>query len=195
MDISQSINATCKQQGATLIVALVMLLLITMIALTSMQGTAMQQHMSSNMKDRDIAFQSAEVGLRVAEQWLASKNSPNTYSYSSKECSGESVCRVYKTGPQNNPVDDDLDSLNTVQNWLDKSLDISAFNGGVIKGVSEQPRVTIELMDSQPDDRDLGGGYGDSESGRNIYRQTARSTGGSGRAEVILQSHYAIRYN
>jgi type IV pilus assembly protein PilX len=56
-----------RQQGATLIVALVMLLLISLLAIGGMQGSILQERMSSNAHDGAISFQASEAALRQAE--------------------------------------------------------------------------------------------------------------------------------
>jgi len=56
-----------QQQGATLIVALVMLLLISLLAIGGMQGSILQERMASNAHDGAISFQSAEAALRQGE--------------------------------------------------------------------------------------------------------------------------------
>ena len=56
-----------SQQGATLIVALVMLLLISLLAIGGMQGSILQERMSSNAHDGAISFQASEAVLRQAE--------------------------------------------------------------------------------------------------------------------------------
>lgn len=56
-----------RQQGATLIIALVMLLLISLLAVGGMQGSILQERMSSNAHDGAISFQAAEAALRQAE--------------------------------------------------------------------------------------------------------------------------------
>lgn len=55
------------QQGATLIIALVMLLLISLLAIGGMQGSILQERMSSNAHDGAISFQATEAALRQAE--------------------------------------------------------------------------------------------------------------------------------
>jgi len=55
------------QRGSTLIVALVMLLLISLLAVGGMQGSILQERMASNAHDRSIAFQASETALRQAE--------------------------------------------------------------------------------------------------------------------------------
>ena len=56
-----------REQGSTLIVALVMLLLISLIAVGSMQDTILQERMASNTEDRSMAFEGAEAALRAGE--------------------------------------------------------------------------------------------------------------------------------
>ncbi len=56
-----------KQNGAVLIVALLMLLLLTIIGISSMRGSTMQERMAGNMRDQSIAFQASETSLRRGE--------------------------------------------------------------------------------------------------------------------------------
>ena len=58
------------QRGAALIISLIFLLLMTLIGVTSMQTTTLQERMAGNARDRNLALQSAEAGLRQAETWL-----------------------------------------------------------------------------------------------------------------------------
>lgn len=55
------------QQGSTLIVALVMLLLVSLIAVSGMQDTILQERMASNAEGRSMSFDAAEVALREGE--------------------------------------------------------------------------------------------------------------------------------
>lgn len=69
----------CKsQQGAILIVALIMLLLVTVIGLASMRGTSMQERMAGNLRDQELALQAAEAALRQGEALVVSKFEANT---------------------------------------------------------------------------------------------------------------------
>ncbi|MCS5563411.1 PilX N-terminal domain-containing pilus assembly protein [Marinobacter sp.] len=64
MNSTPSITA---QRGATLIVALVMLLLISLLAVGGMQSSILQERMASNAHDGSIAFQASEASLRQGE--------------------------------------------------------------------------------------------------------------------------------
>lgn len=61
-----------RQNGAVLIVTLIMLLLMTLLAIGSMRGTVLQERMAGNLRDENLAFQAAEMAQREAEQ--AAKN-------------------------------------------------------------------------------------------------------------------------
>lgn len=56
-----------RQTGAVLVIGLIFLVLLTMIGMTAMQVTTMQERMSGNARDHDLAFQNAEAGLRAGQ--------------------------------------------------------------------------------------------------------------------------------
>jgi len=60
-----------RQSGSALVIALVFLLLMTLIGVTAMQTTTLQERMAGNERDRNLAFQAAEAALREAEEWVA----------------------------------------------------------------------------------------------------------------------------
>jgi hypothetical protein len=56
-----------NQSGMVLLVALVMVGLMSIIAVAAIRGSNMQEAMAGNLRDRNLAFQSAEAGLRIGE--------------------------------------------------------------------------------------------------------------------------------
>lgn len=64
-----------QQRGSALIIALVFLLVMTLVGVAAMRDTTQQESMAGNVRERNLAFQAAEAGLRSAEQFL-STNSP-----------------------------------------------------------------------------------------------------------------------
>lgn len=62
-----TLNSRTRQSGAVLVVSLILLLVITLIAVSSMQGTALEEKMAGNSLDRNLAFQATESALREAE--------------------------------------------------------------------------------------------------------------------------------
>lgn len=61
-----------RQQGATLVIALIILLLMTIIGTVAMQGTTLEERMAGNTRDMNLAFQASEAALRAGEGWLNS---------------------------------------------------------------------------------------------------------------------------
>lgn len=59
-----------RQRGVALFVSLVLLIVLTLMGVTALQVTALQERMAGNVREHDIAFQRAEAGLRVMEQGI-----------------------------------------------------------------------------------------------------------------------------
>ena len=57
-----------SQAGAVLIVSLVLLLVLTILGVSGVQNTTMEERMAGNYRDRFSAFQAAEAALRVGER-------------------------------------------------------------------------------------------------------------------------------
>ena len=55
-----------RQSGAILIVALVMLVVLTLLGVTAMNTTSLQERIASNTQEQVHAFQAAETGLNQA---------------------------------------------------------------------------------------------------------------------------------
>jgi len=58
------------ERGAVLVVSLMFLVVLTLLALTSMSGTTLEERMAGQYRDLNLAFQSAEAALRDAERDL-----------------------------------------------------------------------------------------------------------------------------
>lgn len=59
-----------RQQGAVMIIALVMLLLITMASVVALRSTTMDERMAGNSRDRDKALQAADAAVRTCLRQL-----------------------------------------------------------------------------------------------------------------------------
>lgn len=62
--------APVKQQGAALIVALVILAVVTVIGVSNMQSTTLEMRMTASMIDRNKAYAEVEAALKLAEDRL-----------------------------------------------------------------------------------------------------------------------------
>ena len=63
-----------RQQGSALIFSLVILLIMTLIGVTSMNTSTLEEKMAANDRARKVAFQSAESALRDAETAIAARD-------------------------------------------------------------------------------------------------------------------------
>ncbi|SHK85184.1 type IV pilus assembly protein PilX [Marinobacter antarcticus] len=59
-----------KQKGAVLLLSLVILLVLTLLAVSGMQGSIMQERMSTAQRDGMLALEIAETAMREAEATL-----------------------------------------------------------------------------------------------------------------------------
>lgn len=59
-----------RQRGVALIMSLIMLVVVTLTALTGMRNTSLQERLAGNLYDRSIALQTADLALSEAESWL-----------------------------------------------------------------------------------------------------------------------------
>jgi type IV pilus assembly protein PilX len=159
------------QRGAILVTSLLLLLVITIIGVTVMQMSRMQERMAGNARDVNLAFQAGESSLRAGEAVvLAFAAAPVT-------CAA-APCDVFerKTLPPLN--------YQTKTWWTDTAL--SDANVAQSDGLSENPRYVVEQYGWIRNSWDV-----TDTTGRDVYQISSRSTGGSGKAEVILQSTYA----
>lgn len=56
-----------RQQGAVLVVGLIILVVLTLLSVQVMRTNVVQERMAGNMRERNVALQAAEAALRVGE--------------------------------------------------------------------------------------------------------------------------------
>lgn len=92
-----------KQRGASLFVALVMMLAITMIGLAGANLSTSEERMARNARDSDIALQAAEAALRDAEADVSQTRAlsgATLFSTSCDQSGGKGLCMPATTGTQ-----------------------------------------------------------------------------------------------
>ncbi|MCG8432639.1 MAG: PilX N-terminal domain-containing pilus assembly protein, partial [Gammaproteobacteria bacterium] len=63
-----------QQQGAILVFCLIFLTVLTMMGVSGMESTTLEERMSANMVDKERAFNAAETALQAGEAWLITQN-------------------------------------------------------------------------------------------------------------------------
>ena len=66
-----------SQSGAVLLVSLIFLLLLTILGLSAIQSSTLQERMAGNARDVNTAFQAAEAAMREAEEFLQKASLPS----------------------------------------------------------------------------------------------------------------------
>lgn len=184
------VNLSMKQQrGAVLIVSLLLLLVMTVLALGASQTTRLQERMSANMRDRDLAFESSEAGLRNGERIVDSWTVPLSPCTSGR-------CQVYDRGvlPATVAFQDqpwwNLNAWSYVTGQTFSTTAANAIKGSGMAGAD--PQFLIEEIEDVPDALSVPP-TGPPPS-RIYYRITSGAQGGTPQARVVLQSTFARRF-
>jgi len=172
-------NASRRQRGAALVVALIMLLVMTVLGIAAMQVTRMEERMAGNSRDVNLAFQAAEAGLRDAEKriFVGPKPMPT--------CSA-APCTVWD---KDHLLPPDLRDRNLTW-WTTYGVEYGAAATKEITEVTRDPIVTTEHLWFEPDSLAPPNGK---KVGRDYYKVTANATGASDTANVVLESTYTQR--
>jgi len=164
-------NTMQKQQGIALVISLIMLLLMTLLSVSSMKSTILEEKMAGNYKNRNTAFQSAEAGLRAGETYLATTIVLPLFD--------GSTTGLYQPTSSGN-------SRWNVVDW-DNAAEVIAYVGA-LSDVPTNPKYIIEEL------APVNEGGGSLEVGtaleNRFYRITTEATGNTDNAVVMLQSTY-----
>lgn len=179
------------QRGAILVVSMVLLLVMTVLALGASQATRMQERMAGNLRDRDLAFQSAEAGLRTGERII---DNP-ALTVPPTPCSTPR-CQVYELGTlTSNPAHQPIAWWDANAWRYSTTESFSATSADAIRGpgmARTDPHFFIEEMEEVTDALSI------PPSGpppsRIYYRVTSAGEGGTASARVVLQSTFARRF-
>lgn len=201
-----------RQQGATLIVSLVILAVVTLLGVASMRNSNLELRMAASARDRAVAFQRAETALVRIERKLAADPYPITSFDSSctgncfsHNCAGglcfngefdsmgsRKQCRLARSTGATEPawLAEAFWSDNNNEYYLQENVP-----GTVEDGTPSPVKYVIEFMCFAPSgERDIYGSAGgvvrDGDTDVPLYRITARADGEAGRSSVILQSVY-----
>lgn len=165
-----------KQDGATLLICLIILVLVTLIGLTTMKSAALQEKMSGGNSDKTLAFQAAEMTLRDVEQHIRANISSVSGFVAGCDAG---LCLAPSDGTL---MGDQVD-------WSSSKVAVYGAGSGAtaIGGVARQPRYIIELLsEMQPP---LGYSVKASSTGT-AYRITALGYGRQDTTVVMLQSTF-----
>ena len=174
-----------KERGTALIFALVMLLLLTLLGITAVTTSSLQEKMAGNMRDQYTAQQGADSILRDGEALVYNQTGKPTPACSPSNAVTERVWDSSITSV-GNPL-----CLTNLAAALDTALDSWWGSNGFLAAVtnsyvSQPPRYVVEF--TQRVEEPLGQSP---KKYRYYYRTTGWSVGFTDSAKALLQSVFS----
>jgi type IV pilus assembly protein PilX len=180
-------NKHRHQGGTALITSLLLLLVLTVIGITAMQVTRMQERMAGNTRDLNLSFQGAEAALRNGEDLIAKQafapepcaTAPCDFWAPNATAVANAETRPWETWwntTATTPYEANGDHAHPTHEMTDLEAD---------------PRFVIEFVAEISDPATLGDAT--NTSSRYFYQVTAASPGATPNAVTVLQSTYARR--
>jgi len=182
-----------NQHGAVLVMALLMLFVLTLIGVSSINTTTLEEKMSGNTRNRHLALQAAESAIREAERFItASVNNPVAQFDATGGPGPTGGLFSLGNGPN---------SFDAVDKgwWPPLSANSTISYGGTsTKEITTPPQYTIEYIgETEQEEASSGsieGGENPSAEGSiHTFRITARGTGLTNNSVVIIQTNFGRR--
>lgn len=173
-------NSIKLQQGATLIVTLILLFILLMVGVSAVRISLVEEKMTGNLRDKHIAFEAAEEALVVAENWVFLQQS-----YPTPNSSGSN--HVWSIG-----------APGSGSWWKNNATSWWESNGIVSGGNTLQyapPRYVIEELSFIQEGENLTIGLGEVKQGKYNYQMTTRGHGGGPDTRVHLRTTYITRFD
>lgn len=166
------------QLGATLAITLILLFLVTLLGVSAMQVTQMEEKMSANLQDKELSFNAAESGLAAGEAWIMALSRQPTL---------QVTCSPY---PCVQEAYQNLNFSGQTSTWWQTN---SAAYSSPLDNVTTSPRYVIEFLQFVPD-APIVGDSSVKSSGVFYYQITTRGTGSSDDSVSLLQSTIGRRF-
>ncbi len=168
-----------NQQGFTLIMSMIFLVVLTIVGLTSIQNTRVEIAMAGNLRESDMAFQVAEIGLSSGEKFIMDSISKSDY---------------------DKPAEGLYPALDNDPNYFEPlTWEASQTSSADIPSVYKAPLFIIKYLGDRAQNEVASvniGGYGTAQPGLTIsnFRVTAKGGGQTDSAERILQSYFGKEF-
>lgn len=167
-----------NQRGVVLVVALILLIIMTLLGLTAMRSSTLEERMAAHSYDRSLSFQAAEAALRVGESVAEAHAASAPFSAPATGCTN-GICSTPLATDTPRWEDSAFTGWKTVEN-SDKVKSGS---------IEIAPSYIVEYLGNTFPCRPEDPTSGSTDCKR--YRVTTKADPGDGRAMVMLQSVYA----
>ncbi len=176
-----------RQHGAALITSLIILLVLTVLGVSAMSTSSLEELMAGNLRDQDLSFQAAEAALKDGERYVDSwggmpptaNNSGTNNGLYSTDTFGLYELTAFNTSIWNS----------TVATTYGADTGVAISNLGDVQAL---PMYIIEEEDFVAKDASFKAQT--QREGSYYYRVTARGVGASGNAVTLLQTTIAHRF-
>ena len=185
--MEQLTTQTYRQRGAALITSLIILLVLTVLGVSAMSTSSLEELMAGNLRDQDLSFQAAEAALKDGERYVDSWGGMPPTATSSGTNNG-----LYTTdefGLYENTAFNTSIWNTTVATAYGADTGIAISNLGDAQTL---PMYIIEEEDFVAKDASFKAQT--QREGAFYYRVTARGEGASSNAVTILQTTIAHRF-
>ena len=159
-----------QQQGIVLFLSLIILVLLTTLAVSSMQMTILDEKMAGNTQNQQIALQSAENALQNSELWLSQQPTTPT-------SANPRIWALNALDPTTN---------NGIPWWFEVGMPTNATPFTTNNTVAN---VVIEQLIAQPAINMNGNNFSNA-----FFRITAEAIGPDQQSRVLLQSNFVGGY-
>lgn len=166
-----------RQRGAALAISLIFLLILTLLGITAMSGSTVQERLAGNQRDLELAFEAAEAALRDGENNILGFGAPPTPVGAS--CTGAATCTVWDYAAR--------DFAGESATWWDSNAQEYGTLAKELAPVADDPRYVIEQRAFVPNQTNMGN-TNTAPTGRFFYRVIARGEGASTDAVAVLSS-------
>jgi len=178
MSTLRSNPSSQAQRGAVLVIAMLILMMMTSLAVAMFRSFGLQERIAGNTREKQHAFQAAQSALQYAEWWLT-QNNATTGTACAGNLAATTVCSnaqtmatftagVWAFGSTYTPI-----NVNGVA-----PMTISTVGG--LGTYFAAPRIYINYM-----------GLGPTGQSR-VYQVTAFGNGGDANSTAVVQSTYAV---
>lgn len=177
-----------RQGGFALMVAMILLVIITLLALGALRSTTLQTRMAANLYDRGLAFQTAESALMAAQVAVAAQ--PSISSLGGTSCTpSDDACPMVPANAWTNDGEGWRDVNAEFRPNTTRYPAVAQYHVDYlgVKKVDADDEVDQSLS-SNPNQYDEQ--KPKSVNQMDVFRITVRSNpnGGDGRSKVVLQS-------
>jgi type IV pilus assembly protein PilX len=177
-----------SQSGVVLVMTLIILLVVTLLGVSSIQLTGLQERMSRNATDAAFAFGGADAALRAAEIAIEAEDGLDSYTNDVTTVDNKYSIEAVNNAP-----------LWSNAAWWDTTANgIAVTTYDTTAGADRVPKYLVEFVRTSTPDLDVTniGNVGSTVTAEDThyFRVTARGIGRTAGAKIYMQTTYGKQF-